>query len=125
MKYLRFIDVNRTIVKIQQQGCVWVNFQIDHTEKKADNVCNALKYRKTEIVVEIYTLPEQNANNLGNFSESICPELFFINVPLLMNWEMLIPSMTAVDEGLQKKNSWYWKLKSMPNGRPKKENEIL
>ena len=81
-------------------GCVWVNFQIDHTEKKADNLCNALKYRKTEIIVKMYTQPEQNANNLGNFSERICPELFFINVPLLMNWEMLIPSMTAVDEGL-------------------------
>ena len=57
---------------------------------------------KIDITVKIYTLTEQNTNNSGNFSESICPELFIKNVPCLMNWEMLIPSMTAVDDGLQK-----------------------
>ena len=52
-------------------------------EKKADNACNDLKYRKIYIIAKIYGLPEQNTKNLGNFSESKCSESFFENVPFL------------------------------------------
>ena len=34
---------------------------------KEDNARNALKYRKIDIFVKMYTLPEQNNNNSGNF----------------------------------------------------------
>ena len=36
---------------------------------------------KTEIIVKIYPLPEQNTDILEKNSESICLELFFKNVP--------------------------------------------
>ena len=44
--------------------------------EKADNACNALEYRKTEIIVKICTLPEaeQKTNKSGKFSESISLE---------------------------------------------------
>ena len=76
---------------------------LPYWEKKADNACNALKYQKDWKINKIYNIPEQNTNYSGNFSESICPELFFKKVPFWMSWEMMSPSMTAVGDGLQKK----------------------
>ena len=70
--------------------------------EKTDIAYNALKYKKTEIIDEKHTLPELNTNKSGNFSESTSLEKFFKNLPFFMNWEMLIPSMTAVYDDLQK-----------------------
>ena len=57
---------------------------------------------KTDIIVKIYALIEPNNNNSGKFSESIWPGLLSKNVAFLMNWEKLIPLMSAVGDGLQK-----------------------
>ena len=57
---------------------------------------------ENKIIVKIYTLPEHNNNISGNFSQSICPNMFFKEIHFFMIWEMLIPSMTAVDDDLQK-----------------------
>ena len=54
------------------------------------------------MIIKIYTLTVKNANNLRNFFESMCPGLIFESLVSLMNWQIIFPSMTAVDDGLQK-----------------------
>ena len=80
---------------------------------------------KTEIIVKIYPLPEQNTDILEKNSESICLELFFKNVPfswiekrLFLPWQLLMMAYKNF-------NYCSWKPKSMPNRRPKKENEFF
>ena len=71
-------------------------------EKKAKIANNAYIIEKNQMIIKIYTLTVKNANNLRNFFESMCPGLIFENLVFLMNWQIIFPSMTAVDDGLQK-----------------------